>query len=33
MKSPLTMLVPLAVLALGAVAAGFVFQHVFIGDG
>ena len=32
-ESPLVMLVVLAVLALGAVAAGFAFQHFFIGDG
>ncbi|MGO4673076.1 NADH-quinone oxidoreductase subunit L [Bosea sp. 2YAB26] len=30
-ESPLSMLVPLAVLALGAVAAGFVFKEAFIG--
>jgi NADH-quinone oxidoreductase subunit L len=30
-ESPLTMLVPLAVLALGSVAAGFVFKEYFIG--
>jgi NADH-quinone oxidoreductase subunit L len=32
-ESPLVMLIPLAVLALGAVAAGFAFKGVFIGDG
>jgi NADH-quinone oxidoreductase subunit L len=32
-ESPLVMLVPLAVLAIGAVCAGFAFQHVFIGEG
>jgi NADH-quinone oxidoreductase subunit L len=34
-ESPLTMLVPLGVLALGAVFAGFVFHHEFVsaGDG
>ena len=32
-ESPLTMLVPLAVLALGAVFAGLAFKGVFIGDG
>ena len=32
-ESPLVMLVALAVLALGAVAAGFAFQHFFIGEG
>ena len=32
-ESPLTMLVPLGVLALGAVFAGMVFVHYFIGDG
>ena len=32
-ESPLAMLIPLAVLALGAVAAGFVFKDVFIGEG
>jgi NADH-quinone oxidoreductase subunit L len=29
-ESPLTMLVPLAVLSLGAIAAGFAFHHFFI---
>ncbi len=32
-ESPPVMLVPLAILALGAVIAGFVFQHWFIGEG
>ena len=32
-ESPLVMLVPLLVLAVGAVATGFVFQHAFISDG
>src|ERR1700760_2076679 len=32
-ESPLVMLVPLGVLALGAVAAGFAFAHFFIGEG
>ncbi len=32
-ESPWVMLVPLIVLALGAVAAGFVFQQYFIGTG
>ncbi len=32
-ESPLVMLVVLAVLGLGSVAAGFAFQHFFIGDG
>ncbi|MCH8685346.1 NADH-quinone oxidoreductase subunit L [Pedomonas mirosovicensis] len=32
-ESPLVMLVPLAVLAVGAVAAGFVFRDFFIGHG
>lgn len=32
-ESPLVMLVPLAVLAVGAIAAGFVFEHLFIGEG
>ncbi len=32
-ESPLTMLVPLAVLATGAVLAGFLFHHSFISDG
>ncbi len=32
-ESPLVMMIPLAVLALGAVAAGFAFQHFFIGEG
>jgi NADH-quinone oxidoreductase subunit L len=32
-ESPLTMLIPLALLALGAVAAGFAFKGVFIGEG
>ncbi len=31
-ESPAVMLIPLAVLALGAVVAGFVFQPYFIGD-
>jgi NADH-quinone oxidoreductase subunit L len=32
-ESPWVMLVPLIVLAAGAVVAGFAFQHLFIGDG
>ena len=32
-ESPPTMLVPLFILAIGAVVAGFVFQHWFIGEG
>ncbi len=32
-ESPLVMLIPLAVLSIGAVAAGFVFKGAFIGDG
>ena len=32
-ESPLVMLVPLGVLALGAVFAGMLFAHFFIGDG
>jgi NADH-quinone oxidoreductase subunit L len=32
-ESPLTMLIPLAVLALGALFAGLAFKGVFIGDG
>jgi NADH-quinone oxidoreductase subunit L len=32
-ESPLTMLVPLALLALGALAAGAAFNHFFIGEG
>ncbi|MES2492009.1 MAG: NADH-quinone oxidoreductase subunit L [Pseudomonadota bacterium] len=32
-ESPLTMLVPLGVLSLGAVLAGFVFHHDFISEG
>jgi NADH-quinone oxidoreductase subunit L len=32
-ESPWVMLIPLAVLSLGAVAAGFVFKGAFIGDG
>jgi NADH-quinone oxidoreductase subunit L len=32
-ESPLVMLVVLAALGLGSVAAGFAFQHFFIGDG
>ena len=32
-ESPLTMLVPLGVLALGAVFAGMAFFHYFIGEG
>ena len=32
-ESPLVMLVVLAALALGSVAAGFAFQHFFIGEG
>jgi NADH-quinone oxidoreductase subunit L len=32
-ESPPVMLVPLYVLALGAIIAGFVFQHWFIGEG
>ncbi|MFM1816589.1 MAG: NADH-quinone oxidoreductase subunit [Pseudomonadota bacterium] len=32
-ESPWVMLVPLLVLAVGAIAAGFAFSHYFIGDG
>ena len=32
-ESPLVMLIPLAVLSIGAVAAGFAFKGAFIGDG
>jgi NADH-quinone oxidoreductase subunit L len=32
-ESPLTMLVPLGLLSIGAVFAGFVFSHAFIDDG
>jgi len=32
-ESPLVMLVPLGLLALGAVCAGFAFNHFFIGEG
>ena len=32
-ESPLVMLIPLAVLALGALVAGFVFHDAFIGEG
>ena len=32
-ESPLVMLVPLAILALGALVAGFVFKGAFIGEG
>jgi NADH-quinone oxidoreductase subunit L len=32
-ESPLTMLIPLGVLSVGAVFAGFVFSHAFIDDG
>ena len=32
-ESPLVMLIPLAVLAVGAVAAGFAFKYSFVGDG
>jgi NADH-quinone oxidoreductase subunit L len=32
-ESPLVMLIPLAVLSLGAIAAGFAFKGAFIGDG
>jgi NADH-quinone oxidoreductase subunit L len=32
-ESPLSMLIPLGVLSLGAVIAGFVFQHAFISEG
>ncbi|MDP3318533.1 MAG: NADH-quinone oxidoreductase subunit L [Bosea sp. (in: a-proteobacteria)] len=32
-ESPLVMLIPLALLSLGAVAAGFAFKGAFIGDG
>ena len=32
-ESPLTMLIPLGVLGLGAVFAGFAFSHTFISDG
>ena len=33
MNRPLTMLIPLGVLALGALFAGLVFSHDFIGEG
>ncbi|MDU0342845.1 NADH-quinone oxidoreductase subunit L [Bosea rubneri] len=32
-ESPLSMLIPLALLSIGAIAAGFAFKGVFIGDG
>ena len=32
-ESPLVMLIPLLVLAFGAVAAGYVFQHEFVSEG
>ncbi|WP_159975949.1 MULTISPECIES: NADH-quinone oxidoreductase subunit L [unclassified Novosphingobium] len=32
-ESPLVMLVPLLILAVGAVAAGFVFNHAFVSEG
>jgi NADH-quinone oxidoreductase subunit L len=32
-ESPLVMLIPLAVLAVGAIGAGFPFVHIFEGDG
>ncbi len=32
-ESPLVMLIPLAVLSIGAVAAGFVFKKAFLGEG
>src|SRR5262249_42320033 len=32
-ESPLVMLVPLAVLAIGAICAGFAFKHLFFGSG
>ena len=32
-ESPLNMLIPILILAVGAVAAGFVFQHAFISEG
>ena len=32
-ESPLTMLIPLGVLSLGAIFAGFAFHHYFISDG
>ncbi len=32
-ESPKVMIVPLLILALGALAAGFSFQHLFVGDG
>ncbi len=32
-ESPIVMLIPLFVLAIGALFAGFVFQHAFIGEG
>ena len=32
-ESPINMLIPLGVLALGAIAAGFVFHHAFISEG
>ncbi|KLE35449.1 NADH-quinone oxidoreductase subunit L [Aurantiacibacter luteus] len=31
-ESPVTMLIPLAVLSLGAIAAGFVFSHAFLDE-
>src|SRR5260370_41534113 len=32
-ERPLVMLIPLAVLAIGSIAAGFPFVHIFEGDG
>ncbi|MBV9636017.1 MAG: NADH-quinone oxidoreductase subunit L, partial [Methylobacteriaceae bacterium] len=32
-ESPLVMLIPLAVLAVGAIGAGFAFRHWFVGEG
>ena len=32
-ESPLTMLIPLGVLSLGAILAGFIFHHAFISEG
>ena len=32
-ESPLVMLIPLAFLAVGAIAAGFAFKYYFVGDG
>jgi NADH-quinone oxidoreductase subunit L len=32
-ESPMVMLIPLLVLSIGAIAAGFAFKGLFIGDG